>query len=254
MTFAIFDLDQTLLPYDTQVLFCNHVLQRHPLRRAYLLLFGPAAVLKACHLISTRTLKRVFLSYLCGLSQPRLEALVLSFVQEAVLPSLYPEILPEVQRHLAAGRTLILNSASPDFYVQAIGRQLGFHHSIGTAVRLTDPMPLLPEITGPNNKYEAKLKAMRHLMPVELSLPLPGAWAYSDSKADLPLLRFVENPVTVHPDPFLANIARQEEWPILTPKRHNNTRFKFYLGCTLQALGLFRLPKSSLSNSSAPAS
>ncbi len=52
----------------------------------------------------------------------------------------------------------------------------------------------------------------------------------------------MENPVTVHPDPFLANIARQEDWPILTPPRLNNTRFKFYLGCTLQAIGLFRLP------------
>ena len=243
MPFAIFDLDQTLLPYDTQVLFCNHVLQRHPLRRAYLLLFVPATALKAIRLISTRTLKRVFCSYLRGLSQRQLEKLVSSFVEEAVMPSLYPELLAEVERHKAGGRTLILNSASPDFYVQAIGRRLGFQHSIGTAVRLTDRMRLFPEITGPNNKYEAKLKAMRHLMPTELSLPLPGAWGYSDSKADLPLLRFVENPVTVHPDPFLKNIAEQEEWPILTPPRSHHTRFKFYLGCTLQALGFFHLPK-----------
>ena len=247
MSFAIFDLDQTLLPYDTQVLFCNHVLKRHPLRRAYLALFGPATILKGLHLISTRTLKRVFCSYLRGLSQTQLEKLVVSFVEEAVMPSLYPEVLAEVERHKAAGRTLILNSASPDFYVQAIGRRLGFHHSIGTAVRLTDPMPLFPEITGPNNKYEAKLKAMRHLMPVELSLPLPGAWGYSDSKADLPMLRFVENPVTVHPDPFLKNIADHEHWPILTPPRANHTRFGFFFGCSLQALGLFRLPKSPLS-------
>ena len=248
MSFAIFDLDQTLLPYDTQVLFCNYVLQRHPLRRSYLFLFGPATLLKAARLISTRTLKRVFCSYLCGLSQPQLEKLVSAFVEEAVMPSLYPEVMDEVERHKAAGRTLILNSASPDFYVQAIGRRLGFHHSIGTAVRLTDPMPLLPEITGPNNKYDAKLKAMRHLMPTDLSLPLPGAWGYSDSKADLPLLRFVENPVTVHPDPFLASIAQQEDWPILTPPRGHNTRLKFYLGCALQACGLFRLPAVGISS------
>ena len=249
MSFAIFDLDQTLLPYDTQVLFCNHVLRRHPLRRTYLFFFVPATLLKAVRLISTRTLKRVFSSYLCGLSQPELEKLVSSFLEEAVLPSLYPEILAEVKRHQAAGRTLILNSASPDFYVQAIGRRLGFHHSIGTALRLTNPMRLLPEITGPNNKYEAKLKAMRHLMPTDLSLPLPNAWGYSDSQADLPLLRFVENPVTVHPDPFLANIALQEDWPILKPPGASNTRFQFYLGCTLQALGLFRLPESPLHRS-----
>lgn len=240
MSFAIFDLDQTLLPYDTQVLFCNHVLRQHPLRRAYLALFAPATLLRATGLLSTRTLKRVFLSYLHGLSQTQLEKLVLSFVEDVVLPALYPEVVAELERHKAAGRILILNSASPHFYVGAIGTRLGFHHSIGTAVRLPSPMPLFPQIDGPNNKYDAKLHAMRHLMPTELSLPLPGAWAYSDSKADLPLLRFVENPVTVHPDPFLANIAVSEHWPILTPLRPNPTRATYFRDCALQALGCFR--------------
>ncbi len=242
MSFAIFDLDQTLLPYDTQVLLCNHVLKKHPMRRAYLLAFGPAALLRGARLMNTRTLKRVFLSYLRGLSQAQLDGLLASFVEEQVIPSLYPEVMAEVERHRAAGRTLILNSASPSFCVRAIGQRLGFHHSIGTSVHLSDPMPGFPDITGENNKYEIKLKAMRHLMPTELSLPLPGAWAYSDSKADLPLLRFVENPVTIHPDPFLKNIAEQEHWPIWTPPRPNGTRAAFFRDCALQALGLFRNP------------
>lgn len=243
MSFAIFDLDQTLLPYDTQVLFCNHVLKKHPLRRSYLGLFGPAALIRATALIDTRKLKRVFLSYLHGLRRAQLDALVESFVEHDVMPSLYPEVLAEVRRHQAAGRTLILNSASPAFYVTAIGRRLGFQHAFGTAVRLADPMPRFPQIDGTNNKYEAKLKAMRHLMPTDLSLPLPNAWAYSDSKADLPLLRFVENPVTIHPDPFLKNIAEQEHWPILTPPRLHTSRAAFHRDCALQALGLFRLPR-----------
>jgi HAD superfamily hydrolase (TIGR01490 family) len=242
MSFAIFDLDQTLLPYDTQVLLCNHVLAKHPLRRAYLLAFAPAVLVRGTGLISTRTLKRVFLSYLRGLSGAQLDGLLATFVEEQVMPSLYPEVMAEVERHRAAGRTLILNSASPSFCVEAIGKRLGFHHSIGTAVHLSDPMPRFPAITGPNNKYDAKLKAMRHLMPTDLSLPLPGAWAYSDSKADLPLLRFVENPVTIHPDPFLKNIAEQEDWPIWTPTRPNGTRASYLRDCALQALGLFRNP------------
>lgn len=240
MSYAIFDLDQTLLPYDTQVLLCNHVLKKHPLRRAYLLLFGPAAVLRAVGLISTKTLKRVFLSYLRGLSLAELDALLNSFIEEEVMPTLYKEVMDEVERHRAAGRTLILNSASPAFCVEAIGKRLGFEYNIGTALQLTDPIEFMPRIDGPNNKYEVKLKAMRHLMPTDLSLPLPGAWAYSDSKADLPLLRFVENPVTVHPDPFLANIAMQEHWPVLTPSRPNLTRTAYLKDCILQALGLFR--------------
>ncbi len=239
MSFAIFDLDQTLLPYDTQGLFCNHVLRKRPLRRAYLCLFIPAALLRALHLLNTKTLKRIFLSYLRGLHPAELDALLRSFVEQDVLPALYPEVLAEVERHRAAGRTLILNSASPSFCVDAIASRLGFHHAIGTAVQLRDPMPLCPTILGRNNKYEAKLQAMRHLMPTDLTLPLPNAWAYSDSKADLPLLRFVENPVAIHPDPFLADIAAHEHWPVLRPPRPHTSRAAFHRDCFLQALGLF---------------
>lgn len=243
MSFALFDLDQTLLPYDTQVLFCNFVLRRHPLRRAYVGLFGPAVLLRGLRLISTRTLKRAFLSYLHGLKRAEILDLVDAFVETDAVLRLYPELMAEVERHRAAGRTLILNSASPAFYVEAIGQRLGFDHSFGTPVRLCEGgQPWFPPIDGENNKYEVKLKVMRHLMPVELSLPLPGAWAYSDSKADLPMLRFVESAVTVHPDPFLAAVAAKEDWPVLRPARPNPSRGAYLRDCALQALGLFRLP------------
>lgn len=44
---AFFDLDQTLVPYDTQALFFQHVLHREWYRRAYLLFFLPIGLLKA---------------------------------------------------------------------------------------------------------------------------------------------------------------------------------------------------------------
>ena len=243
MSFAIFDLDQTLLPYDTQGLFCNHVLKKHPLRRAYLFLFVPAVLLRALRLLSTKTLKRLFLSYLRGLRPAEIDALLRSFVEQDVLPALYPDLLAEIARHRADGRTLILNSASPTFCVAAIAARLGFHHAIGTAVQLRDPMPLCPPIPGPNNKYEAKLQAMRHLLPPNLALPLPDSWAYSASRADLPLLRFVEHPVAVHPDPRLATVATREHWPVLLPPRPQTSRAAFQRDCFLQALGLFSSPR-----------
>lgn len=60
MSLALFDLDQTLIPYDTQALFCQHILKRHPLRRAYLLAFLPVLPFAAVRLIGERGLKRVF--------------------------------------------------------------------------------------------------------------------------------------------------------------------------------------------------
>jgi predicted DNA-binding transcriptional regulator YafY len=68
-------------------------------------------------------------------------------------------------------------------------------------------MPWPPQFTGPNNKREAKITAMRvrGLLKPDSALPLPGAWAYTDSVADLPLLDCAEHGVLVHPRPAAAN-------------------------------------------------
>lgn len=243
MSCALFDLDQTLLPYDTQALFCNFVLQRHGWRRGYLGVFAAAAPLRAMRLISTGGLKRAFLSYLWRMPRARLTELAHEFAEKIVPPLLYPEIMAEVEKHRAAGRTLILNTASPEFYATAIARVLKFDHCIGTRVLFPrDRLPLIPRLDGANNKHEEKLKRMRHLMPADRSLPLPGAWAYSDSMADLPMLRYVEYPVVVNPDAFLHRIAQEEQWPILRPARPHQSRIQFHCECAWQAAGCWNAP------------
>ncbi|MCP6083014.1 haloacid dehalogenase-like hydrolase, partial [Klebsiella pneumoniae] len=44
---------------------------------------------------------------------------------------------------------------------------------------------------------------------------LDGAYFYSDSRNDLPLLGMVDNPRVVNPDPVLRAHAEQAGWPIL---------------------------------------
>ncbi len=241
MRAALFDLDQTLLPYDTQALFCNFVLRREGWRRLYPLVFGPALPLKALHLIDTRVLKRMFLSYLWKLPASRVMSMADEFAESVVPPLLYPAIVAEVERHREEGRTLILTSASPDIYVGPIARQLGFDHWFGTPVVLKEGgMPLVPQIAGANNKGVAKLHRMKELFGSGQSLPLPGCYAYSDSKADLPMLRWVEYAVTVNPDPLLEGIATDEGWPILRPPRPQASRMAFGWDCAMQSLGLWR--------------
>lgn len=243
MPLALFDLDQTILPYDTQGLFCNFVLRREGWRRVYLPVFTAALPLRAVRLIGTGGLKRAFLSYLWRMPRARLADLASEFAEKIVPPLCYPEILAEVEKHRAAGHTLVLNTASPEFYATAIARVLGFDHCFGTRIVFQgDRAPLIPGMEGPNNKQHAKLPRMRHLFPEDGSFPFAGAWAYSDSKADLPMLRWVENPVVVNPDPFLAKIAAEEEWTVLTPPRPQKSRGEFGRDCLRQALGIWRAP------------
>ncbi len=45
---------------------------------------------------------------------------------------------------------------------------------------------------------------------------LAGAYFYSDSHNDLPLLELVDNPVAVDPDEALRARAMAEAWPIIS--------------------------------------
>jgi HAD superfamily hydrolase (TIGR01490 family) len=242
--YAFFDLDQTLVPYDTQALFCQHVLHREGYRRAYLGFFLPAVPLKALGLIGTRELKRAFLAYLYKMPKDRLKGHVNTFVYENVAPLIYPEVRHELHRHQQAGRTTILNTASPDFYAKAIAEYLGFHHCFATNVDLGNgpTVPLLPKIPGPNNKREAKLVAMAHLLPpgqLDKDLgTIPNSYAYSDSHADLPMLKLAEHAFMVHPTPELARVGAVRRWETLYPVRPFTSKMGFRAACFRQAFGL----------------
>jgi HAD superfamily hydrolase (TIGR01490 family) len=232
---ALFDLDGTLLADDTQLLLCNFVLRRHPLRRLFLpfaAAFVPAGLFRV---LEARELKRIFLSYLWLMPEARVESYAREFAENVVHPLVYPELQAEIERHRHDGRILVLNSASPEFYVREIGRSLGFHHSFGTRVVLGTRQPLVAEIDGENNKLEAKIPRLEAagLLPCDPA----NSWAYSDSTADLPMLRLVTNAVCINPGSRLLAHAERHHWPILRPRRPWSTRAGHALAILRQLLG-----------------
>jgi len=240
--YAFFDLDHTLLPHDTQALFCNYVLRREGWRRVWLLWFLPCVPLAALRLLSLRTMKRLFLGYLFGMPRARLEAHVAGFLRTDFAAALYPEVVAEVERHRAEGRILVLNSASPDFYLRGIGEKLGFDEVFGTRLALPERVPLIPVIEGPNNKHGAKIAAMRSagLFPENPEV-VPDSWSYSDSPADLPLLELADHAVMIHPGARLAEFGKARGWSTMTPRRPYRGRWTGRIATCRQVMGLYRV-------------
>lgn len=244
--YALFDLDHTLLPFDTQVFFANHVMRREGWRRFYLLIFLPLVPLGAVGLLSLRVLKRVFSCYLWGMSRERLKAHAEAFVAGEFSRACYPELRAEVERHRSAGRSLILNTASPSIYVAEIAAHLGFDHWLATDMEVRDVMPFFPRIGGPNNKHGAKVEAMaaRGLLPpgCEVSREgcLPDSWGYSDSSADLPMLGLCRNVLMVHPSPKLAAFGEPRGWKTVKPPRPYGGRWGNLWAIARMLFGLYR--------------
>lgn len=243
--YAFFDLDHTILPFDTQAFFCNFVLRREGWRRVYLVWYLLCAPLAPLRILDLRTMKRVFFSYLWGMKRETLERHVAAFLESDFEAALYPEVVAEIERHRAEGRTLIVNSASPEFYLEGIAEKLGFDHFVGTRMEVEERMPFLPRIAGPNNKHGAKVAAMREkgLIPAEPEM-LGDSWAYTDSTADLPLLSLAEHGVMVHPGEELAAIGLEKGWRTMTPARPYSGKWSRRFTSLVQVLGLYRLEKS----------
>lgn len=230
---ALFDLDGTLIAWDCQLLFRHFVVTREPWRGLFLpvfLIFLPLA-----GLLGVGTMKRIFLSYLWKMPKQDLDDYSREFAQW-VMPAIYDEMKAKLEAKKAEGCFTILSSASPEFYVREIGRELGFDLVLGTPVEMGY---LFPDLD--NHKGEAKVDRLHALLPSTWfeEGKIANCHGYTDSCADLPMLRLCNNATVVNPKRRLLEIADQKGWEVVRPKRpwKNRTGFSWRAIALLLGVG-----------------
>lgn len=217
----MFDLDGTLIAWDCQLLFRHFVLRREPWRVIFLPVF--LAFLPLAGLLGAGRMKRVFLSYLWRMDPVVLAEYSREFAA-ALMPSIYPELRAKLEARRAAGDLLILASASPEFYVAEIGRELGFDLTLGTPVVLGEFFPKLE-----NHKGAAKVRRLMEVLPPAYFEDgrLRNCHGYTDSCADLPMLTLCDSVTVVNPSGRLTALAEETGWEIVRPERPWKSRMGF---------------------------
>lgn len=233
---ALFDLDGTLIPWDCQLLFRHFVLRREPWRGIFLPVF--LVFLPLAGMLGAGGMKRIFLSYLYGMSPEKLDEYSRAFAA-SLMPAIYPELCERLENHRAEGHFLILASASPEFYVKHIGRELCFDLTLGTPVELG---PFFPDLE--NHKGAAKVGRLRELLPAMYfkNGRLRHSHGYTDSTADLPMLAICDAATVVNPSAKLTNLADECGWEIIRPRRPWKSRAGFALRALALLCGVGRDP------------
>lgn len=204
---ALFDMDGTLLPWDTQYVFSCFVVRRHPWRRLLVLLFLACIPLYMLGIWDENRMKRAYLIYLWGLPAETVARYGKEFgllAQEWI----YPELKERLQEHQRNGDLCLMVSASPTFYAEPLGDLLGFDGVLGTDVLLESCMPAMPELPDGNNKGCVKVKRLRAQGILPEHGVLQNSTAYSDSSADMPMLLSCGRRVLVNPSLSLKEDAR----------------------------------------------
>jgi HAD superfamily hydrolase (TIGR01490 family) len=212
---ALFDLDHTLLPHDSDEQWVEFLLERGKLDRAqYEYANFELSERYRRGEASAIEFTEFYLSTLKPFTTAELNDLHPVFMGERILPAIAVAARNLIAKHRKLDHFMILTTATSRFLTAPIAAELGFEHHIAT-----EPEMKLGRYTGRvkgiPNMHEGKVERLLSWL-AERNMKLSDfreSWFYSDSQNDLPLLSHVTHPVAVNADSVLAAHARHKGWP-----------------------------------------
>lgn len=157
---------------------------------------------------------RFALEPIAGKTPAEIAPLQQAFMADYITPMLLPAAFDLIARHRQQGDELVIITATNTVVTGPIAERLGIDTLIGSEVAMADGK-YTGEPRGVPSYREGKVTRL-HAWLKETGLSLSGAWFYSDSHNDLPLLQQVDRPVAVDPDPTLRQHAEAAGWPVLS--------------------------------------
>ena len=220
MSLAIFDLDNTLLGGDSDYLWGQFLVEQG-------LVDGAAYERENQRFYDdyrAGTLDiHAFLAFMLRplVGQPLTELLDwrARFVEEKIRPILLPRAAALLERHRAAGDTLLIITATNRFVTTPIAELLGVSNLLATEVEFADGGYTGRPLGIPCFQHGKVARLDEWL--AETGHDLINSWFYSDSHNDLPLLDRVTYPVAVDPDEALVRHAEERGWPIISLRESN---------------------------------
>jgi HAD superfamily hydrolase (TIGR01490 family) len=216
---AIYDMDRTVTRRPTYSAFLLHAALRLAPWRLILL---PAVLLPALayglKLIDRGRLKEMGYRLLIGrgVAPKRLEPVVESFAERQVATNVTAGALASIAADKAAGRRLVLATASYRLYAASIARRLGFDDVIATDTRVDERGRVLATIDGRNCYGVAKLDMIEAWLQREgLEREAVHIRFYSDHVSDAPVHHWSDEPVAANPHDRLMRLAEAEGWEVL---------------------------------------
>ena len=138
------------------------------------------------------------------------------FMREVIEPAIRPEALALVKKHRDAGDRIMIITATNEFVTRPIAQAFGVEALIAVELVRDASGWFTNEISGIPSLREGKVQRLQQWLTREgLDWADVDTTFYSDSRNDLPLLECVNHPVATNPDNTLRALALEKGWPIL---------------------------------------
>ncbi|MDP9416111.1 MAG: HAD-IB family phosphatase [Pseudomonadota bacterium] len=216
---AIYDMDKTITRKATYTPFLVHAaLRLGPWRLLTLPLVCLSVLAYAVRLIDRARLKEI--NYLLlvgrGVAPDRLEPVIQSFADRQMATNIMPGARASIAADRAAGRRLVMATASYRIYAAAIAERLGFKDVIATATSLDAEGRIIARIEGSNCYGDSKLAMIQAWLEREgLMRDAVHIRFYSDHVSDAVVHRWSDEAVAANAHDRLLQVAHAEGWEIV---------------------------------------
>ena len=215
MSLAIFDLDNTLLSIDSDHAWGEFLLEQGAV--------DPVAYREAnerfmadynAGTLDMAAFLEMALKPLADNSPEQLAAWHQQFMASKIEPHILPKAEELLARHRTKGDTLLIITATNRFITGPIAERLGVDDLIAVEPEMVDGR-YTGRVDGVPSYREGKVIRLQAWLEAQ-DITMDGAWFYSDSHNDLPLLEKVDHPVAVDPDDTLRKVAEERHWRIMS--------------------------------------
>jgi HAD superfamily hydrolase (TIGR01490 family) len=220
MHLALFDLDHTLLSGDSDVLWCEYLLDQGLLDAGFRERSSQMAQAYGAGTVTPADYCNFYALTLAGHGDAHWLPIRRRFLESVIRPRIPADSRALLKQHRQAGHTLVLTTATNRVISEFTAEELGVDHYLGTELEVIDGV-YTGRTSGVLNMRTGKVERLREwLVHQGPDAPaLKQATFYSDSINDLPLLSAVGHPVVVDPDPRLESTALRKGWKVLRLER-----------------------------------
>ncbi len=221
MKLALFDLDHTLIPFDSGLAWTRFLAARGVLPASAEEIYLGYARQYVAGTLDIHALHRAAVAPLAPHPLPTLQSWAREF-ETTMATRVPPDMRALVQAHQRAGDLCAIVTATTRLVAEPFARLFGVPHLVATeAVQVAghlngaiEGQPCFRE-----HKVDRVLAWLDGLAqaagPARTLGDFTQSWFYSDSISDLPLLQAVSHPVAVQPDARLRAHAQASGWPVL---------------------------------------
>lgn len=218
MNLALFDLDHTLLPIDSDFEWGQFLVRigavdavEYDRRNRDFFAQYQAGTLDPVEYLEFT------LGTLAGFPRERLLAMQAQYMEEVVAPALHPAARALLQKHLDQGDLVAIVTATNHFVTAPIAKALGVEHLIAAMPEVDADGHPTGKLLGTPTQGPGKIvhtKAWLEKMGKTLE-DFGTVHFYSDSHNDLPLMSIVSHPVATNPNQQLKTHAAAKGWPLI---------------------------------------